>query len=139
MKDELSAKQVKAIALLVSGLSNLTVADEVGVTPQTICEWKKNPKFSNCINELKLDALESSREQLRFLAGFAILGLKDLMLNATNEEVRRKACMDVLTATGVADPSNNLFGWGLDIPDKKAGGDYIKTSDDVSEMLKVFK
>lgn len=110
---KLNANQIQAITMLASGSTAKAAAELVGVTPQTISEWRKDPVFEARLNELKWDSLYAARESLRCAAQSAADGLRKLATDSVNEEVRRKACMDILALIGLADPSTGMFGWGV--------------------------
>ena len=110
---ELSAKQIKGIVLLVTGMRSKDVATELGLSPQTISEWKSNPYFEAELNKLKLEGLHTARDMIRASANPAIESLVEIAKHAENEETRRKACIDILTLTGFTDPRSGQFGWGV--------------------------
>ncbi len=110
---KLTPAQTKAMPLLVSGLKQKEIADKVGVTPQTISTWMKNPKFVAYLNQARTDALDSARDLLRGLAFEAVEELRSIILNSESDEVKRKAIMDVLEMIGIKNPSQGLYGWGI--------------------------
>jgi hypothetical protein len=99
----LTEKQRKAAVLLVSGKTGRDVAKEVNCSPETICHWRHDAVFEALCNHLRLDALQAGREALRSAVSGAARVLIDLMGNAQNEEVRRKAALDVLSLVGMTD------------------------------------
>lgn len=99
--------------MLASGLRGRVVAEAIDVSPQTISEWKNDPEFKGYLNNLMQEALDEARDQIRALAAEATNNLQDLMQNAQNEEVRRKASMNVLDIVGITDPSAGRYGWGI--------------------------
>lgn len=109
----ISPKQVKAIPLIVSGIKSQEVAKEIGVTPQTISEWQKNPEFVVMLNKAKKEILDAALDELRGGARDAANCLTDLANNAENEEVRRKSALNILELTGIKDPSSGVYGWGI--------------------------
>jgi len=110
---ELTEKQVMAIPLLVAGKTARCVAKEIGVAPQTISEWRKEPKFEAKLNESKWNCLRESLDQLRSAASRAVSNLAEISEHAENEETRRKACMNILEMVGIADPTNGILGWRI--------------------------
>jgi len=110
---EVTPKQVKAISLLVTGMTGREVAKKVGVSYQTVSEWNNDPVFSVYVNQLKQEALDEARDKLRGLALEAVNSLQDLMINAKNEEVRRKASLNILEMTGLLNPNSGLYGFGI--------------------------
>jgi hypothetical protein len=108
---ELSPKQEKAAILLASGLSCKATAQEVGITPETISQWKNDTSFKALINTLKMEAILNAREQLRDLCVTAVAGIQDLMVNSKSDAVKLKACVEVLKMSGLHDSES--FGWGI--------------------------
>ena len=111
-KMKLSPKQQKAITLLASGTSKRETAEAVGVTPQTISEWHRNPDFQAARNALQRDQLDAARTHLQALAKDAASTLSDVMRNADSHETRRRAALDVLEMAGLAG-DRDRFGWGI--------------------------
>ena len=75
----LAPNRAKAAELIVAGELKKVVAEKVGVSPQTISEWQKQPTFQAYLNQLKLAALEGARDQMQRLAKKAVLTIEDLM------------------------------------------------------------
>ena len=59
----LKAKQAKAISLQVQGLNYSDVAKRVGVTPQTITQWRKQAEFRTAYDESLHALLDNSIPQ----------------------------------------------------------------------------
>ena len=114
----LTPKKIEAAVRLALGQTGIEVALYVDVTPETISHWKKEPEFQAYLNELKLEAMESSREALRELSGKAVQGLEELITSAKSENVKLRACTIVLELTGVNDPET--WGWGIGPTDPSA-------------------
>ncbi|MEP2759027.1 MAG: phBC6A51 family helix-turn-helix protein [Hyphomicrobiales bacterium] len=110
---KLTAAQTKAMPLLVSGLQQKDIAEKVGVTPQTISTWMKDAEFVAYLNQARSDALDGARDMLRGLANEAVEELRSIILNSENDEVRRKAIIDVLDMIGIKNPSMGCYGWGI--------------------------
>ena len=90
---KLNKKHIQAIGMMIVGQSCQQIADELGVSKQTIINWRADADFmreyERCI-----------REDLAVVAGEAKEILLDLMRNGKNENVRLKACQDVLSRAG---------------------------------------
>ena len=110
---KLTAAQTKAMPLLVSGLQQKEVAEKVGVTPQTISTWMSDAEFVAYLNHARSEALDGARDMLRGLANEAVEELRSIILNSENDEVRRKAIIDVLDMIGIKNPSMGCYGWGI--------------------------
>lgn len=113
---KLTSAQTKAMPLLVSGLQQKEVADQVGITPQTISTWMKDPEFVASLNQERSEVLDSARDMLRGMAQEAIKELRSIILNSESDEIRRKAIkaiIDVLGMIGIKNPSMGFYGWGI--------------------------
>lgn len=109
---DLKPKQEQAAILLVSGMSGKETAESVGVTPETVSQWKKDPYFEAFTNQLRLETIESSREKLRFLSGKALKRLEHLIDNSESETIKLKASVEILKLSGLTDPETVLWGIG---------------------------
>jgi hypothetical protein len=83
----------------------------VGITPETISQWKSDTEFKALINILKMEAIVTAREQLRGLCAKAVSGIQELMENSKSDAVKLKACIEVLKMSGLHDSES--FGWGI--------------------------
>lgn len=110
---DLSGTQIKAIGLLVAGQTCRSVAEEVDVTPQTISAWKNQPYFAAELNKAKMDALESARSKIQGGSIQAVESLLELAQNASSEEVKRKAALDLVKLAGLSVDTLNVFAWGI--------------------------
>lgn len=103
---QLSVKQEQAIELLVAGKTVTEVAEEVGVTRQTVSEWKNHdPVFVAEFNRRRSEMWEGGRERLRSLLDRAVEVLeKDL--NGPDPKLRQLAAVHILKAVGVYGKEN---------------------------------
>lgn len=108
---ELSPKQQQAICLLADGAMSKDVAETVGVTPETVSVWKRDPEFQACLNRLKYELMDVARDTMRRKLREVSESLIDLAVGAKNEETRRKACLDVLCLMDLNEPQ--VYGWGI--------------------------
>lgn len=86
-------KREKVIALLVSSsLTQQKIADEVGVHPSTISNWKNEPEF----RAMKKEA------EWRYLGDLRSKALRTLAesLDSDNENIRLQAARDILDRAG---------------------------------------
>jgi len=89
----LHAKQKKCLELMALGeLSQREIAEQIKVTEQTICNWKKDAEFTNELDRLIRISIQS-------LAAKAFKTQTSL-LNAKNEMVRFLAAKDILDRAG---------------------------------------
>lgn len=110
---QLSPKQISAITLLALGKTQADVAKELGVTPETISVWCKNLEFEASLNCIKKEALDNTIERLQSSSINAAIELENIALKGKSEEVRRKACLDILDIVGIKTPANGTFAWNI--------------------------
>ena len=66
----LSIEQESAVEFLLQGRSDLAVAESVGMSRQTIWEWRnRNPVFIAELNKRRSEMWREARERLKSLAG----------------------------------------------------------------------
>jgi len=114
------AKQAIAISMLVEGALHKDVAEKVGVTPQTISTWLKDPTFVATVNTLKIDNLNSAMDKMQALFSQAAATVEDIMVNGDNDAVRLKAAQCAIQTSGVLDLQSGL--WAFNIGPKTAAG-----------------
>lgn len=109
-----SPKQIKALTLMLTGnKTGRQIAEEVGVTPETISEWKASPGFAAEFNRLKKEAVESARDRIQALAVDAVAAIRDIILHSDSDATRLKAAKAVLDGAGLTDPQSGLYAWGI--------------------------
>ena len=91
----LSLKQSIAAELIGSGHSKKAAAEQVGVRPETVSYWMRNPEFRAAIHLAHELAIEDTRNQLTALAGKA-LGILNDLLDDNKSGTRLKAAGLVL-------------------------------------------
>lgn len=96
----LAVKQERAIILMARGLNISEVAKEVGVSEQTIYNWKRDDLFVSALRAETMSCLMDCRRSLGALAARAIETLADL-LSSENPHVRLKAATSIMAATGL--------------------------------------
>lgn len=95
---QLSVKQERAIDLLAVGKTVTEVADEVGVTRQTVSEWRnQEPQFVAALNQRRSEMWEGGRERLRSLLDRAVMVLEE-DLKGEDRRLRQTAAVHVLRA-----------------------------------------
>lgn len=93
----LKPKQEKCIKLMLLGsMSQSQIAQELKVTEQTICNWKKNDEFTE-----KLE--QGNRQIISSMVPRAINKLQAL-LDADSEQVQLAAAKDILDRAGYRTP-----------------------------------
>ncbi|MCD8068680.1 MAG: hypothetical protein LUE87_07305 [Lachnospiraceae bacterium] len=96
----LGTKQRKCLELLVSGkFTQKEIAEQIKVSQQTICAWKKNAEFMQEYNGQLKNAIRS-------MAAKAFRTETEL-LNADSEMVRLAAAKDILDRAGFK-PDDNM-------------------------------
>ena len=133
-KDSLTVMQEKAIQLLMTGGSDQSVADELGIARQTVNNWRHNDAvFAARFNAERQALWSTHREKLRFLVSQAVDVLAEDMRANLDPKLRQSASVHVLKCVGLygqnMTPSNEL---GLGRVESKP--DWL-ASDALREML----
>lgn len=90
----LKPRQEKCLALMVAGnRTQKEIAEEIGVTPATICNWRRDAEFKQAYTE-------ALREGVRDVAAVALLEMVEL-LHSSNAMVRFMAARDLLDRAGI--------------------------------------
>ena len=108
---ELKPNHEQAAYMIATGSSCKEAAEAVGVTPETISQWKKSDVFTAKCNEYKKEVVDSLRDWIRSLSKTALANLQDLIENAEAENVKLRACLEVLKMQGLSNPES--WGWGI--------------------------
>ncbi len=100
-KIELSVEQLNAIELLVTGATDQAVADQIGLSRQTITDWRNNNNEFAATLERKRQALWATHEDdLRSLISKAIEILRQGM-ESKDQRIAIGAAVHVLRAVGL--------------------------------------
>lgn len=105
--------KISAATMLVEGSLHKDVAEEVGVTPQTISAWLAEPEFIAFVNKLKMDNLHKARDRIQALSVKAASTIEDIMDNGSNDAVRLKAAESVLEMSGMINVQSGVWAWGI--------------------------
>jgi hypothetical protein len=96
---QLSIEQENAIEHLLQGQSDRAVAEAVGVSRQTVWEWRKNdPLFIAELNRQRSEMWREARERLKSLANRA-LDVVELQLGSGDPKASLAAAKYVLQGT----------------------------------------
>lgn len=99
---QLSIEQENAIDLLLQGKSDREVAEAVGVSRQTVTEWRnKNPLFAAELNRRRQEIWGSQVERLRRLVAQAVDVLEEDLKNKFDSRLRQAAAVHILRAVGL--------------------------------------
>lgn len=112
---EMSPNKERAALLLASGMKQKDVAEDVSVTPATLCNWQKSIEFKVAVNRYTSELLDSARNRLISLSNGAIDCIQEL-LSSDNDQVRLQACKVLLSANGMlGDNERSMirYGWGI--------------------------
>ena len=106
-QDNLTVMQEQSIQLLMTGLSDQAVADELDIARQTVNNWKSKRRVF--VMELERQQKELRRESQRQLWGLIADSIDVLRqsLVSDNERIRQSTAVHVLKASG-------LYGRGPD-------------------------
>ncbi len=95
----LSVEQENAIDLLVAGTSDRETAEAVGVSRQTVCNWRNHhPAFIAALNARRLETWGASSDRLRALLPKALDALEGAI---TGEAPDWKAAAKVVELAGL--------------------------------------
>ena len=95
---QLSIEQANAIEHLLQGQSDRAVADVVGVSRQTVSEWKNHdPLFIAELNRQRFEMWREARERMKSLANRA-LDVVELQLGSSEPKAAMTAAKYVLQA-----------------------------------------
>lgn len=98
---QLTVAQRNAVDLLVLGKTDGEVAEGVGVTRQTVNEWRNHDSvFIAELNSQRQELWNSPKQHLRRLVSKAIQTLED-NLGAEDPALRQAAAVHVLKSTGL--------------------------------------
>jgi transcriptional regulator with XRE-family HTH domain len=108
---QLSIEQLNAIDNLLQGKSDRAIAEAVGVSRQTVWEWRnKDPLFIAELNRQRVELWSEARERLKALANRA-LDVVELQLGSDDPKIALAAAKHVLQGTRLlGDTALNLGG-----------------------------
>ena len=89
----LSAQQWQAVRLLVAGKRQVDIAQEIGVTQETVSRWRSQPVFVAAVNLALQDAYAASIGEVRDAAKDALTTLRYLSTHSEDERVRLSAAL----------------------------------------------
>lgn len=99
---QLSVEQENAVDLLLQGKSDREVAEAVGVSRQTVWEWRnRNAVFVAELNKRRQEIWGSQTERLRQLVAKAIDVLEDDLETTEERRLRQSAAVHILRAVGL--------------------------------------
>ncbi|MBN9429463.1 MAG: helix-turn-helix domain-containing protein [Burkholderiales bacterium] len=104
MSKSLTPKQNQAVSLIAAGKSQRQVAEEIGVSPQTITAWVHLPAFQDQLEAMLTTARKAATTQLLELRIQAIERL-ELLLNYGPFPVQLNAARIILGVTAASPKS----------------------------------
>jgi len=100
--DSLTVEQGNAIDLLVLGQSDAEVAGIVGVTRQTVCDWRNHHAgFAAALNRRRKALWTGHGDALRALVNKALAVLAEDLDSPDDRRLRQAAAVHVLRAAGL--------------------------------------
>ena len=69
----------RAAILAASGMTQRSIARELGVSEFQVCRWAKSPEYISTKNAVMLDAIDQASSRLRALAAHAVTVLEETM------------------------------------------------------------
>ncbi|HEY3698637.1 MAG TPA: phBC6A51 family helix-turn-helix protein [Spongiibacteraceae bacterium] len=101
----LSSKHMQAALLLASGMQSKDVAEQLGVTQATLCNWKHYEEFEAYKNAILREMFNKQFESLLRLNIAALETLKTL-LDTGSENTKLQAAKITLSAAGFFGEAN---------------------------------
>jgi len=92
----LDERQLKVCELLAKGTTVVDIAKEVGISRQTVYDWKKLEEFVAEIDRLGQEFLNAAQGRLKFAAVLAAEEVIKLLKSGTYEKTRLSAAQDIL-------------------------------------------
>lgn len=94
-KQDISAKQKRAIQALITGASNVEAAQAAGVNPNSITAWMKESLFQAALRQAELDAMATISRSLVSIADKAAGVLSSVMDNPKARDSSKIRAADV--------------------------------------------
>jgi len=92
----LDERQLRVCQLLSIGTSIIDIAEEIGISRQTVYDWKKQDEMKARLEELGQELILSTKRAVVGYGPYAVAMLKDLAENAESEKVRLEAICKLL-------------------------------------------
>ena len=128
---QLSIQQQNAIDLLIQGKNDRETAEAIGVSRQTVTNWRNNNHvFIAELNKQRKAVWGAQVDRIRYLISAALDVLEEDLKDAENKQLRQKAAIYILQAVG-------LYGQSLkpDGEDTPEGVEAQKRHDEVFREL----
>ena len=99
---QLSIQQQNAIDLLVQGKSDRETAEAIGVSRQTVTNWRNNNTvFIAELNKQRKAVWGAQVDRIRYLISAALDVLEEDLKDTENKQLRQKAAIHILQAVGL--------------------------------------
>jgi hypothetical protein len=110
-EEDLTQAQIAALPLLAAGTPKKDAASTAGVTPQTISEWLRLPRFRVALHSKRQELNAVVAERLSEGVGVAVNTVLELAKSGS-ESVRLKAATFVIERLLTAAPDPHVGIWG---------------------------
>ena len=112
---DLNPRQAKALPLVLSGMSNVAVAEALGVNPCTVSEWiNHSQNFKQALSAETDKVLDRARRKLAATVVDAVNTLADTVRTGSGSANRTKAAITVLDKAGLVGPTEGVVPGTLD-------------------------
>lgn len=120
---KLSPTQIRAAHLEATGMKAVDIAEEIGVTPQTISAYRKKEEYQIIVSKCAQATLRAAQLKLLESSTQAVETILIMMLYAADDKTKLQAAITVLDYIGLADVQKNIG--STSIAEKKAGDDMF--------------
>lgn len=90
------ARRQHAVSLLAAGVSQVDVAEELGVNQRTVRRWVAEPEFSAAVDAMSEAISSAALARIKALTGSAIEALGDIVHHAGDPKDRIAAAKAIL-------------------------------------------
>lgn len=120
-------QQKQAIELMIlSDKSDKEIAEQVGVTPQTICSWKKNDSFHMALQRFRYSIVKTASKRIEHNLDKIVETALDFMMDDDTPPAQRSQMMICMVDRMMGKPSTQAK---LEVEHKE------ETKDDKSELF----
>ena len=99
--ETLQDNQARAVVLLVGGATETAAAQAVGVSRQTVWEWRKSAEFQAALNRERAAARQAWQDEAQGLNATALNVIREALTQEDDAALRYRAACFVLAKSGL--------------------------------------